>query len=158
MEDLTHQADSRNEMLRERSQRCVCKYCGGKLRLRQLTFSDYEGARTEVFCGNCDRIEFGVEPEIYETARYFVEETGVNYFPDLDDTAQTKRMNVAEVCKIMEWQAKSFGYLNDNGFEVAPRKLPFQSECIHVTDADLDEIAGATQSEGDDADDASRAE
>lgn len=141
MEDFTHHAESRNEMLRERSKRCVCKYCGGKLRLRQLTFSDYEGARTEVFCKNCDRIEFGVEPEIYETARYFVEETGVNYFPDLDDTAKTKRMNIAEVCKIMEWQAKSFGYLNDNGFEVAPRKLPYQSECIHITDADLDEVA-----------------
>ena len=41
--------------------------------MKQLVFSEYDDARVEIFCRDCDRIEFGVEPEIYEIAKYFVE-------------------------------------------------------------------------------------
>lgn len=60
-------------MLKKRTKRCVCKYCGGKLKLRRIIFSEYEDARIEIFCSQCDRIEFGVEPEISRSAEYFVE-------------------------------------------------------------------------------------
>lgn len=49
------------QMLRNRVKHCVCKYCGGQLKLRQISFSEFEDARTEIFCSDCDRIEFGVE-------------------------------------------------------------------------------------------------
>ena len=56
-----------------RSQRCVCKYCGGQLEVRTIVFNEILDARTELFCTHCDRIEYGVEKELYQSACYFVE-------------------------------------------------------------------------------------
>ena len=67
--DISYQSVSRLEMLRQRVQRCVCKFCGQRLYLRRILFSDYEDARVEIFCEHCGRIEFGVEREIYASAR-----------------------------------------------------------------------------------------
>ena len=75
MSEFSYQAQGRNQMLRKRAKRCVCKYCGGRLRLKQLVFSEYDDARTEIFCRECDRIEFGVEQEIYKSAQYFFGES-----------------------------------------------------------------------------------
>ncbi len=143
MEELTHQAAGRKKMLRDRAKRCVCKYCGSPLHLRQMVFGEFEEARVEIFCRNCGRIEFGVEPEIYESAKYFVDQTEFNYYPDMDDNEQTCRMNVAKVCEIMAWQDKMLGYLDEDGFTVAPQKTSFMGECLHLTDEDLDTIEAA---------------
>ena len=53
-------------LLNERVKRCVCKSCGGKLSLRMLDFDEFEKTRIDIFCDNCDRLEFGIEPEIYQ--------------------------------------------------------------------------------------------
>ena len=45
-------------MLKERSARCVCKYCGGQLEIRQIVFNSYEEERVEIFCAQCNRIEY----------------------------------------------------------------------------------------------------
>lgn len=37
--------NSRVEILKKRAERCRCKYCGRELRLKRITFSDYEDAR-----------------------------------------------------------------------------------------------------------------
>lgn len=137
---LTYQAEGRKAMLRERAKRCVCKYCGGRLRLKELSFSEFDDARTEIFCRDCDRIEFGVEPHIYESAQYFVDQTGFDCFPDLDDTVATHAMNVAKVCEILEWQDKMLGFLNEDGWVVEPKRTPFMGECLSLTDEELDEI------------------
>ena len=55
--------------LRTRTKRCRCKYCGGRLRLKQIVYNDTIEPRIEIFCENCQRIEYGVEPEIYELAK-----------------------------------------------------------------------------------------
>lgn len=140
MESLSYQAKGRIAMLKERSKRCVCKYCGGRLRLRQLIFSEYDEARVEIFCKNCDRIEFGVEQEIYTSAQYFVEQMGFNYYPDLEDTEKTKRMNIAKVCEIMSWQDQMLGFLSENGFTVLVEKKSFMGECLVLNDTELADI------------------
>jgi len=133
-------SQKRLEMLKNRTKRCVCKYCGGSLRLRQIAFSNCEDARIEIFCKNCDRIEFGVEPEIYKNARFFVEETGFHCFSDLDDNEKTKQMTIAKVCEIITWQNQNIGILTSDGFTV-PLKMNenYIGECITLTEDDLAE-------------------
>lgn len=48
-------------------------------------FSDYGEARSELYCPVCQRIEFGTEPEIYQSATYFVDNLEFNHYPGLDD-------------------------------------------------------------------------
>ena len=140
MDELTYQAEGRTEMLKERTKRCVCKHCGGRLRLKQLIFSEHDAARVEIFCKTCDRIEFGVEQEIYESAKYFVDQTKFDYFPDLEDSEKTRRMNIAKVCEVMTWENKSLGFLGRDGFTVKPQKAHYMGEMLHLTDEDLDDI------------------
>lgn len=138
--DVTYQATGRIEMLKRRVKRCVCKYCGGTLKLKRIIFSDHEDARVEIFCKECDRIEYGVEPEIYQSAKYFVEELKFNCYPNLDDNQQTKRMTIAKVCEIMAWENKNLGIIDEEGFRVVLPKLGKANligESIILTDNDL---------------------
>lgn len=75
---MQKQNEKRLEMLKKRVKRCVCKSCGGPLSLRQLDYNEFEDARIELFCAHCDRLEFGIEPEIYMSAQYYVDEFRVN--------------------------------------------------------------------------------
>ena len=137
-ERLNAEAQARLELLRARAGRCVCKYCGGRLRLRQITFSQFEDARIELFCQDCDRLEFGVEPQIYAAAKYFVQESGYNSYPDLDDSDKTRQMNIARVCEIMTWENQSFGFLTAAGFAVPVQiNEEFAGECTIFTADDL---------------------
>ena len=139
--DLSYKAEGRVEMLKGRAKRCVCKYCGKHLSIRRITFSDIDDARIEIFCKSCDRIEFGVEPEIYQSALYFVDEMGFDYYPDLDKNEKTKRMNVAKVCDIMSWENKNLGILDRNGFTVPiDANSNIIAECVILDDNDLEEI------------------
>lgn len=109
---------SRLELLKARAKRCVCKYCGGSLELRRITFSDYGEARSELYCSHCGRIEFGTEPEIYASATYFVDHFDFNHYPGLDDNEKTRRMNIAKVCDIMAWNDRNLGLLSEDGYQV----------------------------------------
>lgn len=135
----------RIEMLKKRTRRCVCKYCGSQLRLRRIIFSQYEDARIEIFCNSCDRIEFGVEPEIYASAKYFVENSKFNCYPDLDDNERTKQMTIAKVCEIMAWENQNIGIVDVNGFTV-PLNINenFVGECITLSDEDLEDADAIT--------------
>lgn len=72
---MDFQSKKRLDVLKKRAKRCVCKYCGGELKLRRIIFSSFEDARVEIFCKDCERIEYGVEPQIYQSAKFFVEST-----------------------------------------------------------------------------------
>lgn len=137
-EKFNFQSEKRLNMLKKRTKRCVCKYCGGKLKLRRIIFSSYEDARIEIFCESCDRIEFGVEPEIFSSAKYFVENSRFNCYPDMDDNGLTRQMTIAKVAEIMAWENQNLGLLNGNGFTV-PLNLNenFIGECITVSEDDL---------------------
>ena len=114
--------DNRTAMLDKRSERCVCKYCGGRLRIKSIAFNEIVDGRSELYCRACGRIEFGVEPEIYAAACYFVSEFDFNCFADLEDSELSKRMNVAKVCEIMSWFGRSLGLLEAGGFVGAARE------------------------------------
>lgn len=139
--ELYYDSEGRMGMLKQRARRCVCKYCGGRLGLKRISFSEIEDARVEIFCKSCDRIEYGVEPEIYQSALYFVEEMGFNYYPDLNQSEKTKRMNVAKVCEIMAWENKNLGILNRDGFTVplAANKNMI-GECVILDETDLEDM------------------
>ena len=108
----------RREELKSRAKRCCCKYCGGELTLRRIVYGDVEDARVELFCKQCNGIEYGVEQEIYLAAKYFVDEIGFNAFSDLDDNEKTRSMKVAKVSEIIAWGYKNLGHIDRNGFTV----------------------------------------
>lgn len=139
-EKINFHSEKRLAMLKNRTKRCVCKYCGGKLKLKRIIFSDYEDARIEIFCSQCERIEFGVEPEIYASAKFFVENSRFNCYPDLDDNERTKQMTIAKVSEIMAWQDQNLGLVNENGF-IVPLNVHenFLGECITFSQKDLEE-------------------
>ena len=138
--ELDFKSQKRIDMLKKRTKRCVCKYCGGKLKLRRIIFSEFEDSRIEIFCKDCDRIEFGVEPEIYASAKFFVENSKFNCYPDLDDNEKTKQMTIAKVCEIMAWENQNIGILDGSGFNI-PLKLNagFVGECVTLTEEDLED-------------------
>lgn len=139
MEHSYHSA-SRLEAIKKRARRCVCKYCGSPLKLHRIVFSEYEEARVEIFCSRCDRIEYGVEPEIYACARYFVDELGYNGYPDLDESETTRQLNIAKVCEIAAWTLKNMGFLKEDGFgQKVQMKDALLAECVLLTNRDLDE-------------------
>lgn len=131
-------SENRVETLKARAKRCRCKYCGGKLTLKRIIFSDFEDARIEIYCDSCERIDYGIEPELYQSAQNFVDQLEFNYFPDLAPNARTRRMNVAKVCEIMAWCCKNMGFLDEHGFTVSPNcvDLPF-SQCLILTEDEL---------------------
>ena len=130
---------ARTKALLERSQRCVCKYCGGSLEVRTIVFNEILDARTELFCTHCDRVEYGVEKEIYQSAEFFVDEMEFNHYPDLDDNQRRKQMNVAKVCEIMAWENRNMGFIDANGFTVPVKMNPdVIGNCIVLDDEALE--------------------
>lgn len=146
-EKIDFESKKRIDVLKQRTKRCRCKYCGGGLKLRRIIFSEHEDARIEIFCNSCERIEYGVEPEIYQSAVYFVENSGFNCYPDLADNEQRKQMVVAKVCEIMAWQDQNLGILKEDGFCVELNMNEnFLGECVTLEDLDLvDEIEDLDQ-------------
>ena len=141
MDTIISQSQDRVTMLKKRTKRCVCKYCGSALKLRRIIFSDFDEARIEIFCKSCDRIEFGVEPEIYASAKHFVENSEFNCYPDLDDNERTKQMTIAKVCEIMAWENQTIGILNGDGFNI-PLHIneTIAGDCIVLSEDDLGNV------------------
>lgn len=106
----------RKNELKERVNRCLCSYCGSALILRRITAGMVDEGRIEVFCPSCKRIEYGIEPEIYQAARYYVKTLRFDYYPDLDDSERKERMNVAKISEIIQWGLKNLGLLTVQGF------------------------------------------
>ena len=137
---MSEQNETRVEELKRRAKRCRCKYCGNHLDLRRIVYGEVEDARVELFCKHCDRIEYGVEEEIYLAAEYFVDEIGFNAYGDLDDNEKTRGMNVAKVCEIIAWGYKNLGHLDRNGFTVPVNvDKTLIGERLILDDADLPE-------------------
>ena len=106
--------------------------------MKVISFGRINEANTEIYCPVCDRIEYGVEPEIYRNAVYFVDYIGFRYYDDFGNTEETRRLNIAKVCEIMAWENQNIGILDKNGFQV-PLKLNenFLGECITLKKEDL---------------------
>lgn len=116
------------KLLEQRAKRCVCKYCGSELEVRLVVFGKFIEATAEIFCPICNKIEYGVEQEIYYNAQYFVNTLGFNIYPDREINRITKQLNIAKVCEIMEWNERRLGFLDDSGFLVQPQKNDFLTD------------------------------
>ncbi len=124
--------------LRARSKHCVCRYCGGALSLRKVTYAAYDESKIELYCEQCARIEYGVEKEIYRVSEYFVEELEYDHYPNMDPSLRKKRMNIAAICDIIAWGFKNTGLLKEDGFTV-PLNLDAGvfGEATVIKDSDL---------------------
>ncbi len=135
---------SRIEELRQRARRCRCKYCGGQLEIRRIIYGRVEDARVEIFCRDCDRIEYGIEPEIYQAAQYFVEEMGFNAYPDLGESAKIQQMSIAKTCEIMAWVCKYLGVIDQGGFTIPlDQQKQILGEALLLEDEDLSEMCAS---------------
>lgn len=130
--------EDRIDLLKKRAKRCCCKYCGSRLQIRRIVYGKFEDARVEIFCSNCNRIEFGIEPEIYQIAKYFVEEMKYNAYPDLDTSEKTKEMSIAKATEIISWGCQNLGIIGEDGF-VVPIYIDKDliGETIVIRDEDL---------------------
>lgn len=141
MRYMQNQSEKRLEMLKKRVTRCVCKSCGNPLSLRQLDYNEFEDARIELFCDHCDRLEFGIEPELYTSAQYYVDEFRVNLFPDMGNNQVSRRMSIANIADIMSWALQNLGYLNKEGFVIPPNMDgKILRECIIFDDQMMDDL------------------
>ncbi len=131
-------SDNRIERLKKRAKRCVCKYCGRELKLKHIIFSDIHEAKVELYCNSCQRIEYGVERELYVSAYNFVEQLEFEYYEGIDENERKRQMNIAKVCEIMSWGCQNIGILNQDGFTVP---LQFDetswSECLALPSQEI---------------------
>ena len=118
----------RLEMLNERKEHCCCKYCGSDLEIRRMTFGASENVRGELYCPVCEKIEFGVEKEIYAVAQYFVEEMEFQCYFDIEDVILQRKMNIAKVAEIISWGFVNLGYVKEEGFAYP---LTIQDHALH---------------------------
>ena len=134
-----HKDKERLEELKIRTKNCCCRYCGGKLSLRRIVYGVTNNGRVEIFCDECDRIEYGTNQEIYEIAKYYVDEFEFNHYPDNDDSLKTYQMNVAKICDIISWGCKNLDILDYDGFKV-PINITdtIMGEEVIIYKADLD--------------------
>ncbi len=143
---LTNQlfcSENRVKTLKRRAKRCRCKYCGGKLSVKRISFSEFEDARIELYCDTCEQIEYGVEPAIYQSAENFVDNLEFNHYPDIDQNARTRRMNIAKVCEIMAWGFKNTSLLTEEGFTAPVDCMDHSMDhCLIITE---DELAAETE-------------
>ena len=63
------------EEMKARQKRCVCRQCGSELEIRMIIFCQYGGQGLELYCPVCQRIEYGVEKELFTLANKFIKET-----------------------------------------------------------------------------------
>lgn len=136
-------SENRVETLKRRAKRCRCKFCGGKLSVKRISLSEFEDARIELYCDACQQIEYGVEPEIYQSAENFVDNLEFNHYPDLDQNPRTRRMNIAKVCEVMGWGFKNTGLLTEEGFTASVTCADHSlDQCLIITE---DELAAETE-------------
>lgn len=134
------EAEEQAELLRlqKRAKTCKCHYCGGALELRKITYSSYDISKIEIYCSNCNRIEYGVEPEIYEVAKYFVDELNFDHYVDWDNNIRKREMNIAKVNEIIAWGCRNLGLLTEDGFTSELQMRPeLLGEAVIITDKEL---------------------
>ena len=87
----------------DRTNTHVCKMCGSKLEVRMIIHNQYGGQGVDLYCPNCNRIEFGISPEIYKMASLFQEKFEFNYYTDMEENEQNRRLNIGKLCEIIQW-------------------------------------------------------
>ncbi len=99
----------------ERSERCVCKMCGGPLEPKIVIYNKYGGSGLELYCPHCHKIEYGTEPEIYKLAKDYVENMEYDYFTEMEAGKANFELNVAKVCETLSWIMKRLEVQDSKG-------------------------------------------
>ena len=103
------------EEMQNRQQRCVCRQCGSKLEIRMIIFCQYGGQGLELYCPVCQRIEYGVEKELFDLAGKFMAETEFNYFLDMPEDKRSLELNTAKVGELFSWLFRELKLCDENG-------------------------------------------
>ena len=98
----------------------VCKHCGGKLSTSLVIYDIYGGVGVELYCPRCEKNDFGVEPEVYALAEYFVQNFQFNYFLDMEENDLNEQLNIAKIADILSWLLKSLDLLDSCGLKQQP--------------------------------------
>ncbi len=106
----------------QRAERCVCKFCGGKIEPAVIVYNRYGGSGLELYCAHCGKGEKGIETELYEWAKEFVHTSGFNYFTEQEPSVERTQHNIAKVCTILSWHLRRTGNLTDSGLQPHLRK------------------------------------
>mgnify|MGYP001153292906 CR=1 FL=1 len=107
--------------LESRRKRCVCRQCGSPLETRMIIFCQYGGQGLELYCPKCERIEYGVEKEIYELADRFIDQNEFNYYLDMAEGERNLQLNRGKISELFAWLFREIHLLDKNGF-ILPNK------------------------------------
>lgn len=102
----------------ERSERCVCRMCGGPLEPKIVIYNKYGGSGLELYCPHCGKIEYGTEPEIYRLAKDYVENVEYDYFVEMEADERHKQLNISKVCETLSWAFKKLEVMDSKGMHV----------------------------------------
>jgi len=108
---------SLKERMVERREKCVCKMCGGPLEIRLIIHNQYGGQGLDLFCPKCDKVEYGVLPEVYDAAKLFVDTFEFNYYVEMEENQRNYQLNISKICEIYSWLLKYRGELDENGLK-----------------------------------------
>lgn len=101
--------------MKERQAHTVCRQCGNNLEIRMIIFCQYGGQGIELYCPKCERIEYGIEKEIYDLAKDFLEATEFNYFMDMEQGIRNEQLNTSKICEIFGWLFKKLEFSDKHG-------------------------------------------
>ena len=106
------------EKMVERAKRCVCKICGSELKIELIIYNKYGGQAYELFCPQCQRIEYGTEKEIYNLAKNFVENVEFDYFIEMEEGKRKFELNVAKICEVLSWTLRELKLVDGHGIKI----------------------------------------
>lgn len=108
------------EMLKKRSLRCVCKFCGGPLVPSLIIYNKYGGQGIDLYCPNCELTEFGTEPQVHALAKKFVDTFEFNYYLDMEENERNYMLNIGKITEIFSWAFRQIGIMDKEGFTETP--------------------------------------
>lgn len=131
----------RVEHLKERAKDCCCSYCGGDLAVRRILYQTTAEYRIELYCDNCEKIEYGVPRALYDSAKAAIERLGFNYYPETEEGVTRNQMNIAKLSTLTAWQLRYLGMIDDERLkDAAEGSTQSMDTNTIVSEGDLDEL------------------
>ena len=131
----------RVEHLKERAKDCCCSYCGGDLAVRRILYQTTAEYRIELYCDNCEKIEYGVPRALYDSAKAAIERLGFNYYPETQEGVTRNQMNIAKLSTLTAWQLRYLGMADDERLKAgAEGSAQSMDASTIVSEDDLDEL------------------
>ena len=131
----------RVEHLKERAKDCCCSYCGGDLAVRRILYQTTAEYRIELYCDNCEKIEYGVPRALYDSAKAAIERLGFNYYPETQEGVTRNQMNIAKLATLTAWQLRYLGMADDDRLKTGTEgSTQSMDASTIVSENDLDEL------------------